>query len=191
MNFHAVGALLKGDTCAFTVWAPFQKNVEVVLRDRNARLPMSKNDAGYWTVEVRDVSAGARYMYRLDGDKELPDPASRAQPDGVHQASMVVSSEYPWTDDAWRGLSLGEMIIYELHVGTFTSSHDFDGVVSKLPYLRSLGVNTVELLPVAQFPGARNWGYDGVFPFAAQHSYGGAIGLKRLVDAAHAEGMAV
>src|SRR5690349_5646963 len=155
MNFHAVGAHLKGDTCSFTVWAPFRKSVEVVLKDRNVSFPMSENDAGYWTAEVPDVTAGARYMFRLDEDTELPDPASRAQPEGVHQASMVVSSEFPWTDDAWQGLSLGQMIIYELHVGTFTSSHDFAGVAAKLRYLKELGVNTLELLPVAQFPGAR------------------------------------
>lgn len=191
MNFDAVGAHFESNTCLFNVWAPFRGKVEAILKDRKASYPMSRNEFGYWSVEVSNVSPGLRYLFRLDGEKELPDPASRAQPDGVHQASMVVGSEYPWTDHSWKGLSLGQMIIYELHVGTFTSSHDFDGVISKLPYLKKLGVNTVELLPVAQFPGERNWGYDGVFPFAVQHSYGGARGLKKLVDAAHTEGLAV
>jgi maltooligosyltrehalose trehalohydrolase len=191
MSFNAVGARLKINTCLFSVWSPFRKKVEVILKDRNVSFPMSRDEFGYWTVEVPDVRPGARYFFKLDGDKEFPDPASRAQPQGIHHASMVVESEYPWSDHSWRGILLGEMIIYELHVGTFTSSHDFDGVISKLSYLKRLGVNTLELLPIAQFPGARNWGYDGVFPFAVQHSYGGANGLKKLVDAAHSEGMAV
>lgn len=191
MNHPMVGARLQDSTCAFTVWAPFKKKVEVYLPDSDALHPMTKNAFGYWTANLDGVVANTPYLFKLDADKQLPDPASRAQPEGVHGPSTVVSSEYAWTDYQWTGLPLGEMVMYELHVGAFTASRNFDGVISKLPYLRKLGVNTIELMPVAQFPGDRNWGYDGVYPFAVQSSYGGAAGLKRLVDAAHGEGLAV
>src|SRR5690606_28882506 len=119
------------------------------------------------------------------------DPASRAQPECVHKASAVAESKFDWHDSNWKGLPLSEMVIYELHVGTFTAAGTFDGVVSRLDYLESLGINAIELMPVAQFPGNRNWGYDGVYPFAVQNSYGGVAGLKNLVNESHKRGIAV
>ncbi|MGC1241015.1 MAG: alpha-amylase family glycosyl hydrolase, partial [Chryseosolibacter sp.] len=191
MKYPPVGSAVKRDTCCFTVWAPFRKKVEVVLEPNDTRHLLLKNDSGYWSADVPDVKAGSDYFFLLDGDKKLPDPASRAQLQGVHGPSTVIADSFPWSDDHWKGLPLGDMIIYELHVGTFTASHDFDGVISKIPYLRNLGINAIELMPVSQFPGTRNWGYDGVFPFAVQASYGGAEGLKRLVNEAHRQGIAI
>lgn len=191
MNHLSVGARLQGTTCAFTVWAPFRKKVEVSLPNADTRHHMTKNDLGYWSTHVEGVAANTPYLFVLDDDKQLPDPASRSQPEGVHGPSRVISPQYPWTDHQWKGLALGDMVIYELHVGTFTPTRTFQGVISKLPYLTSLGINTIELMPLAQFPGDRNWGYDGVYPFAVQSSYGGPNGLKDLVDAAHKHGVAV
>ncbi|HEY8715343.1 MAG TPA: malto-oligosyltrehalose trehalohydrolase, partial [Candidatus Acidoferrum sp.] len=134
----------------------------------------------------------ARYFYRFDDGRDRPDPASRFQPEGVHGPSQLVDlSQFPWTDRAWRGFELADGIFYELHVGTFTPEGTFDAVIPHLPALRELGITTIELMPVAQFPGLRNWGYDGVQPFAPQNSYGGPRGLQRLIDAAHAHGLGV
>jgi maltooligosyltrehalose trehalohydrolase len=130
-------------------------------------------------------------MYQLDGTIERPDPASRLQPEDVHGPSEVVDARFTWGESCWWGLPLREYIIYELHVGTFTPDGTFDAIIPHLPDLKALGITAVELMPVAQFPGTRNWGYDGVFPFAVQRSYGGPQGLKRLVDACHQLGLAV
>jgi maltooligosyltrehalose trehalohydrolase len=189
MKYPAIGARLTGTTCTFSVWAPSLSSVEVVIDGIST--PLERDDHGYWSAKVSPVHAGALYHYRLDGKKDLPDPASRSQPQGVHGPSAVVETSFNWTDGEWKGIPLGEMILYELHVGTFTPGNDFEGVIAKLPYLRELGVNAIELMPLASFPGSRNWGYDGVFPFAVQQSYGGPDGLKRLVDAAHRQGIAV
>jgi maltooligosyltrehalose trehalohydrolase len=186
----AVGATYLPDHhCNFTVWAPRKTSVEIIVNNIPHR--MEKGVMGYWSVTVPNVSPGAEYTYQLDGQGRFPDPASRSQPSGVHGPSSVVSNDFEWNDSNWRGLELREMIIYELHVGTFTKEGTFEGVISKLPYLRELGINTIELMPVAQFPGSRNWGYDGVLAFAVQESYGGALGLKKLIDAAHAHEIAV
>jgi maltooligosyltrehalose trehalohydrolase len=187
----AVGAFLKNGSCSFTVWSPFKKNVEVVIEDGRITHELAKDERGYWSSSLPDVRAGAMYFFRLDKDKKFPDPASRAQLKGVHGPSSVVDTDYAWTDTEWKGIALADMVIYELHVGTFTGSHDFEGVIMKLPYLQRLGINAIEVMPVAQFPGSRNWGYDGVFPFAVQDSYGGVQGLKKLVDEAHRRGIAV
>lgn len=152
---------------------------------------MERDEWGYWRVRAA-VGPGTMYKYRLDGGMMVPDPASLSQPDGVHGASAVVDlSAFRWSVGDWTGIPLANMIIYELHVGVFSATHDFDGVAAKLDYLAELGVNAIELMPIAQVPGDRNWGYDGVYPFAVQHSYGGAEGLRRLVDAAHRKGIAV
>jgi maltooligosyltrehalose trehalohydrolase len=190
MNHPAVGSLLKSNSCTFTVWAPFRKKAELII-DSGRSHSLVKDELGYWTATLPGIAPGTRYFFSLDGGKKLPDPASRGQPDGVHGPSAVVEETYAWTDAGWKGLALGEMVIYELHVGTFTASRDFDGVISKLPYLKQLGVNAIELMPLSQFPGDRNWGYDGVYPFAVQASYGGASGLKKLVNEAHLSGIAV
>jgi maltooligosyltrehalose trehalohydrolase len=155
---------------------------------------MEPEREGYFIATIDDIADGARYSYVLEtdgGTLDLPDPSSRHQPDGVHGPSAVVSSGFPWSDHGWRAPRMRDLILYELHVGTFTERATFDAAASQLARLRGLGINAIELLPIAQFPGARNWGYDGVFPFAAQNSYGGPAALKRLVDAAHGQGIAV
>ena len=191
MDYPVVGSQLKKNTCTFTVWAPFRKKVELIIENDNSRQSMNKNDHGYWTAQVQDIKPGTPYYFLLDGEGKLPDPASKSQPQGVHGPSAVIDDAFAWSDKQWKGLTLGDMVIYELHVGTFSATHDFEGIISKLPYLKKLGVNTLELMPVSQFPGERNWGYDGVYPFAVQASYGGPEGLKKLVDEAHREGIAV
>jgi maltooligosyltrehalose trehalohydrolase len=149
-------------------------------------------EAGYWSVTVTDLAPGARYLYRMDHDRERPDPASHFQPEGVHGPSEIVDhAAFHWEDAGWKGLPLQSMVLYELHVGTFTTEGTFDAVIPRLSDLKDLGVNAIELMPVSQFPGTRNWGYDGAYPFAVQTSYGGPDGLKRLVKACHARGLAV
>lgn len=191
MNYQypGVGAFCEGDSTSFVVWAPERQHIEVLIN--NKPVPLEKDDRGYWRNRVKDVAPGTPYKFLIDQKQAFPDPASMSQPQGVHGHSVVVDRSFPWTDLSWTGMPLQDMIIYELHVGTFTTKGTFEGVTSKLDYLKDLGVNTIELMPVAQFPGTRNWGYDGVFPFAVQHSYGGMNGLKTLVDEAHKKGIAV
>ncbi len=180
-------------TCLFNVWAPTAVRVELHLVTPAERwLPMTRRDDGLWSIEVDGLGAGARYAFRLDGEKERPDPASAWQPDGVHAPSALVDhAAFGWTDAAWRGVAQRELVFYELHVGSFTRQGTFAAAAKRLAELADLGVTAIELMPVAAFPGARNWGYDGVYPFAVQESYGGPLGLKALVDRAHALGLAV
>jgi maltooligosyltrehalose trehalohydrolase len=146
---------------------------------------------GYFTATTRG-GAGLRYFYVLDGERRRPDPASRALPEGVHGPSEVVDTgAFAWTDPGWRGMALRDMVLYEIHVGAFTPEGTFEAVIPRLPRLQELGVTSIELMPVASFPGSRNWGYDGVGLFAPQRSYGGPTGLQRLVDACHTCGLAV
>jgi maltooligosyltrehalose trehalohydrolase len=178
------------------VWAPLADRVEVEL-EGGSSLALELRDRGYHEGEGEGVEPGRRYRYRLHGpgapSDPLPDPASRWQPEGVHGPSVVVSppGSFDWSDEWWRGRPLAEYVIYELHVGTFTPGGTFASAVERLPDLVDLGVTAVELMPVAQFPGSRNWGYDGVFPYAVQGSYGGPDGLRRLVEACHGSGLAV
>jgi maltooligosyltrehalose trehalohydrolase len=185
-----IGALSIDDKVNFRVWAPEVTSVEVELVDAGSMKTPLQQDGQYFQGLV-PAAAGDRYWYWLDGTLRRPDPASRSQPDGVHGPSRVIDPMFAWSDREWRGIALEEFIIYELHVGTFTPQGTFDGVISRLDYLTELGITAVELMPVAQFPGERNWGYDGTFPFAPQNSYGGAESLKRLVDACHSRGLAV
>jgi maltooligosyltrehalose trehalohydrolase len=183
---------LNSTQCSFLVWAPKATSLDVhVLEPRASIEPLKPTASGYFYGEVDGVLPGGRYRYRINGADEFPDPASRFQPEGVHGPSEIASSEFPWTDQSWRGLPLEDYVLYEIHTGTFTASGTFAGVIEQLDYLQDLGITAIEIMPVAQFPGSRNWGYDGVFPFAVQASYGGPIGLKRLVDAAHARNLAV
>ncbi len=155
---------------------------------------MRRDDAGYHVARVEGLVPGARYRFSLDGDERsgpLPDPASRWQPDDVHGDSAVIEPGFTWSDAGWTGLPLADYVIYELHVGTFTPEGTFDAVIERLDAFRDLGITAIELMPVAEFPGGRNWGYDGVFPYAAESAYGGPDGLRRLVDAAHRRGLAV
>lgn len=189
-----IGALYQeGDRCEFTVWAPLRKQVTVkVVAPIEKVLPMQSIEQGYWRVEADEISPGTQYLFELEGDQAFPDPASHFQPDGVHQASAVVDhTQFGWTDQQWQGIPQAEMVIYELHVGTFTPEGTFEAIIPRLSQLKELGINAVEIMPISQFPGDRNWGYDGVYPFAAQNSYGGPEGLKRLVNACHEQGMAL
>ncbi|WSG48042.1 malto-oligosyltrehalose trehalohydrolase [Dactylosporangium sp. NBC_01737] len=159
-------------------------------------LPMTSGDGGWWTLTLPDAGHGTRYGFVLDdgegGGQVLPDPRSRRQPDGVHGLSQVYEHDaYTWNDRDWTGRQLPGSVIYELHVGTFTPEGTFDAAIGKLPYLRDLGVDLVELLPVNTFNGEWNWGYDGVGWHAVQETYGGPDGLKRFVDAAHQAGLGV
>lgn len=193
MSTFQLGSHFFGDRqCAFTLWAPLLKQAAVHLVAPEERLiPMVRDERGYWHATATGIDPGALYCYRWDGETDRPDPASHSQPQGVHGPSRVVDHAFAWTDAGWRPPPLERWVMYELHVGTFTPEGTFDAIIPRLPELRELGVTALELLPVAQFPGERNWGYDGVYPYAAQESYGGVEGLKRLVDACHRQGLAV
>lgn len=189
-----VGATVTEGGVRFRLWAPGSREVEVMLEsDAGIRdFAMSPTEGGYFEALVPEAGAGSRYSFRLDGEGPFPDPASRSQPGGVHAPSEVIDPHsFEWTDAAWRGTPLEELVIYELHVGTFSPEGTFDGAAALLPELVELNVTAIELMPVADFPGARNWGYDGVSLFAPAAAYGGPVGLQRLVDAAHALGLAV
>ncbi|MDD5556529.1 MAG: malto-oligosyltrehalose trehalohydrolase [bacterium] len=188
-----IGATHGGGSCAFRVWAPRRRAVEVrLLHPIDRTVPMARDEFGYWTAGIEGTGHGALYMYRLDGELERPDPASHCQPRGVHGPSMVVDhARFAWDDGGARRRALDEYIIYELHVGTFTAGGTFASAAERIPALVELGVTAVEIMPVAQFPGERNWGYDGVYPFAVQHSYGGVDGLKSFVNECHRGGLAV
>src|SRR6266849_8185285 len=189
----ALGATYGADgLCRFLVWAPFAHTLDVHLSAPRERfVPMHQEVTGYYQVLVEDVEPGSLNTYRLDGHIERPDPASRCQPQDVHGPSQVVEPRFPWEDQQWGGLPLPAYILYELHVGTFTAAGTFAAIIPHLDALKRLGITAIELMPIAQFPGQRNWGYDGVQPFAAQYSYGGPKGLKQLVNACHQQGLAV
>lgn len=189
-----VGAEYQGNgRCRFTVWAPQRKSMTLhLVHPQERELDMDKDSWGYFTLELEGVEPGARYFFKPDGKASYPDPASYLQPEGVHGPSEVIDhGSHTWTDTLWGSIPLQSMVIYELHVGTFTPEGTFEAVIPRLDALRETGINTLELMPVAQFPGNRNWGYDGVYPYAVQNSYGGPEGLKKLVNACHNKGMAV
>lgn len=177
----------------FCVWAPLARNVELELAaPRAGHLAMEPMKHGYWQVEAPGLKPGALYTFRLDGTLSRPDPASHHQPRDVHGPSALVDHEaFQWNDHGFAPPSLAESILYEIHIGTFTPEGTFDAAIQRLGDLTELGVTALEIMPVGQFPGTRNWGYDGVYPFSVQHSYGGPEGLKRFVDACHARGLAV
>ena len=174
----------------FRVWAPRPGEVEVVVGGQ--RLPMRPAGHGWWECRAAAAGAGTDYSFRLDGGPPRPDPRSAFQPRGIDGPSRVLGhSAFAWTDEGWRGLPLAGSVLYECHVGTFSPEGTFDGVIGRLDHLVELGVDAIELLPVAEFSGPRGWGYDGVDLFAPHHAYGGPDGLKRLVDAAHGRGLGV
>jgi maltooligosyltrehalose trehalohydrolase len=190
------GAIVASEGVRFTLWAPGARSIDLFRRNstgavaiaRLAREPRQDT----WQVLVRGAAGGDRYAYVKDGGEPRPDPASRFQPDGVHGWSQVVDpAAFDWTDARWTGLDPGAAVIYELHVGTFTPSGTFRSAIGKLPYLRDLGITAVELMPLADFPGCRNWGYDGVALFAPSRAYGTPDDLRAFVDAAHAHGLGV
>ncbi|MBN1306421.1 MAG: malto-oligosyltrehalose trehalohydrolase [Chitinispirillaceae bacterium] len=181
------GVQVADASSTFVVWAPLRSQMELHLLSPVDRLvPMACDDDGRWTATVEKVGHGALYRYRLDNSIERPDPASQCQPEGVHGPSMVVDRRrFSWSDHGLRRRRLEDYIIYEMHVGTFTAEGTFAAAIDRLPELVELGITAVEIMPVAQFPGTRNWGYDGVYPFAVQWSYGGADGLKYFVNECH------
>jgi maltooligosyltrehalose trehalohydrolase len=186
-----LGSSLDDGRCRFELWAPRAERVEVhFVAPRDRVVALAPAARGYHRAVIDGVESGHRYFYCMNG-KDRPDPASRYQPEGVHGSSEIVAGDFAWRDQKWFGRELRDYIIYELHVGTFTPEGTFDAIVKRLDDLKELGVTAIELMPIAQFPGSRNWGYDGVQPFAAQNSYGGPEGLKRLVDACHRSGFAV
>lgn len=186
VNFNAEGI------ATVNVWAPLAKEALLLLHGENKKLPLQKEDWGYWQTTTPLLKPGDLYQFVIDDAQPLPDPASLSQPQGVHGPSAALQIDnYKWTATNWKNLPLDQYIIYELHTGTFTEEGTFKSLEEKLPYLKSLGITAIEIMPVAQFPGSRNWGYDGVYPFAAQNSYGGAEALQHLVDACHNHGLAV
>jgi maltooligosyltrehalose trehalohydrolase len=189
-----IGADYLGDgRCEFVVWAPFPKDIIVKLVSHSEQcIPMEKDRMGYWKAVVDNIFPGTLYLYRLEDERDRPDPVSHLQSQGVHGPSEVFNHRsFKWEDNEWAGIPLSEMIMYELHVGTFTPEGTFESILPRLADLNDLGINAVEIMPVAQFPGERNWGYDSVYPFAVQNTYGGPNGLKRLVNECHKIGVAV
>ncbi len=172
------------------MWAPNAHRIVLRLLG-GGDFPMRREPEGTFTLTTQ-ARPGDRYFYVVDDHQPVPDPVSRLLPEGVHGPTEIVDpNAYRWSDAAWHGIELADYILYELHVGTFTPPGIFDGVIDRLDYLKKLGITVIEIMPVAAFPGRRNWGYDGVSPYAVQASYGGPDGLKRLVDAAHRAGLGV
>ncbi len=190
---RTLGATLVPEGVRFRVWAPNAESVEVALEGSGEPrvYPLACEADGMHEGVVPGIGAGARYRYRLDGGDAFPDPASRFQPEGVHGPSEVIDPAFAWTDDDWPGLSADGLVIYELHVGTYTPEGTFRALIGQLPHLKALGVTAIELLPVADFPGERGWGYDGVSLWAPTRPYGRPEDLRALVDAAHAAGIGV
>ncbi len=187
-----IGANYRNKNCEFTVWAPYSKHVSLVLVDKKETLPMNKAINDYWTLNVRGLTHASEYMYQLDRSKVKPDPASYFQPKGVFGPSAIVNHEaFKWTDKAWTGLELADLLFYELHVGTFTEEGTFKAIMSRVKELADFGINAIELMPMAQFSGQRGWGYDTVFPYAVQNSYGNPNDLKALVNYCHKQDVAV
>jgi maltooligosyltrehalose trehalohydrolase len=202
ISTQSLGAVYDGVATTFRVWAPDHQSIELVLippalgtgEGGPAVRPLTRDSHGYWFGRFDDVKPGARYGFRIEGDpaRTFPDPASRFQPEGVHGPSEVVDPvAFRWTDAAWQPPPLDRLVFYELHVGTFTPEGTFTAAIEKLPYLKALGVSAIELMPLADFPGERNWGYDGVALFAPARCYGRPDDLRALVDAAHRHGLAV
>jgi maltooligosyltrehalose trehalohydrolase len=189
------GALRQADgSVLWRIWAPQQSAVSLVTfaGEHREETPMTPEGCGYFVHRRAAAQEGLRYAYKPADGRDYPDPASRWQPEGVHRPSaLFLPDRYQWSDSGWRGISREELVIYELHVGTFTPEGTFAAIVPRLPELLELGVTAIELMPVAQFPGKRDWGYDAAYPFAVQHGYGGPRGLQQFIDAAHQSGMAV
>jgi maltooligosyltrehalose trehalohydrolase len=188
-----IGAEPEAGGTRFRVWAPAARSVEVILYGQTERaVALQPSGDGYFAALVSGAAVGDRYRYRLNGAETYPDPASRRQPEGVHGPSQIVDPRaYSWSDDGWSGLDPERLVIYELHVGTFTPEGTFRAAIEKLDHVMELGVTAVEVMPIANFPGERNWGYDGVQLFAPATAYGTADDFRAFVDAAHARGLGV
>ena len=177
----------------FRIWAPAAKEVELFLEDtRESSLLLTFIQKGWFEITTDQAKEGSKYWFQINGGTKVPDPVSRFQPADVHGPSEVINAAaFDWNDSDWRGRAWEEAVIYELHVGTFTPEGTFGAVEQKLGYLRELGVSAIELMPVADFPGTRNWGYDGVLPYAPDSSYGRPEDLKRLIQSAHTQGLMI
>lgn len=189
INFH-------DRTATVRVWAPYANDVAIHLVDGGEPLPLQRQERGYWYLETTAIVEGTKYWLVVDGKPQLPDPASISQPDGVHGPSQALTLDFEWNtpvwdDSQWSNVPLTDYIIYELHTGTFSAGGDFEGIAERLDYFVELGITAIEIMPVASFPGTRNWGYDGVFPFAVQFSYGGPARLQQLISLCHSKGLAV
>ncbi|HEX8153363.1 MAG TPA: alpha-amylase family glycosyl hydrolase, partial [Thermoanaerobaculia bacterium] len=186
----SIGPELTNAGVQFRVWAPSRTRVAVAIDGREHAL--AAEDDGYFAGVVRDAKAGTRYRFKLDDDRDTyPDPASRFQPDGPHGDSVVVDPAYEWTDAQWRGVALEDAVIAEVHIGTFTAEGTFAAAAERLSQLRDVGINVIELMPVNEFPGTFGWGYDGVDLYAPTRLYGTPADFRALVDAAHAQQIAV
>lgn len=190
-----IGAIPDLQGTRFCVWAPQAQRVEVLKWNAGTRFSLEKKNHGYFEGITADFRVGDLYKFRVDEKTERPDPASRFQPEGPHGPSQIVTPEYLWTDAKWQGLPLKELVIYELHVGCFSKEGSFKAIEDRLEHFKKLGVNAIEIMPIGQFPGTRNWGYDGVNLFAPQNSYGKTktsfLELKDLINACHREKIAV
>ena len=179
----------------FRLWAPSARHVTLKTRSRGGaarEIALRALDEGWYETTLADVEPGAHYKFGIDGELDVPDPASRFNPGGVHEHSIVVDPQaFAWRDADWQGHEWHELVIYELHVGTFTREGTYSALAARLDDLVELGINTLELLPLASFAGARGWGYDGVLPYAPHPAYGTPDELKQLVQAAHARKLSV
>lgn len=183
------GPLLGADGVTFRLWAPAAKQVTLFCDGKN--LPMPREENGWFRLFVPGVSAGVRYAFRIDHELDVPDPASHFQPDDVHAPSQVIDHDYSWTTEQWTGRPWETSVFLELHVGTFTKDGTYRAAIDKLDHLVETGITAIELMPLADFPGRWNWGYDGVLLYAPDHRYGRPDDLKALVDAAHERGLMV
>ena len=197
-RFHAMpfGAEVQQDgSVRFGLWAPQAHSVQLrleALKGESRLLPMEAQGQGWYSLNIRNVPPGTHYRYQVNGERLVPDPVSRFQPRDVHGPSEVVSpAAFRWEDGAWKGRPWEAAVLYEMHVGAFTSEGTFAAATSRLDYLADLGITAVELMPVAAFPGKRNWGYDGTFLFAPDSSYGRPEDLKHFVQTAHQKGLMV
>jgi maltooligosyltrehalose trehalohydrolase len=191
---HSIGATPHSAGTSFRVWAPIAKAVTVIVEGRDAQFPLQPEPGGYFSGIARDIHAGNRYKFSLDDGEPFPDPASRYQPNGPHGASEVIDpTTYIWspTEAGWPGISIDDQVLYEFHVGTFTPEGTFLAAISQFPRLRELGITAIECMPLAEFAGAVGWGYDGVSLFAPFHRYGTPDDLRRMIDAAHQNGLGV
>lgn len=184
---------LQNGKCKFTVWAPSVADIALhIIYPENKVIPLRKTGNGYWECKLEAINSNYLYYYRINNSIERPDPASKFQPNGVSGPSRVLAHrDFRWKDKNWHIFDFKKLVIYELHIGTFSSEGTYSGVISKLDYLVDLGVNCIELMPIAQFSGSYNWGYDGAFPFAPHNSYGEPSELKKMVQSCHLKGIAV
>lgn len=189
---RTIGVTFQDGRAHICLWAPLLNKVELVLAQKDFKILLHKEEDGYWHGQTEALTPGDDYQFVLNGDKALPDPASLSQPQGVHGPSRTIDvNSFQWSDVAWQNPGLENYILYELHIGTFTPEGTFEAAAQRLDHLVELGINAIEIMPVAQFPGDRNWGYDGVFPYAVQHSYDGTAGLQQFINACHQKGIAV